>query len=411
MCHNNGIGDSIVGTGNIEVLKVPSTCMTETEIDAICRSESETSMHENEARLKQEAANCLDVISRYDGATVALKEIRQELSKLTTAVMEKESRGSAVQAEITALHDFIESVEARPSVERMEQPEEELTRFVDSKDSLTALVKEENQLHHALSSLHAELEKARIDLKEDEAKKLMIQMIDEWEPMQDECKAKMHVVRNVRDYTLGSCARKFYNHSCERACIEQSQGCGVIEATRPGEGGLDGMELACKPPQPSWIMRPYPGVEGDSADSQCERIKAHQSVKYALRILKSGYLEKKGRNGNWELRYFVLESGDAVRSAVLRYWDSNPANDDLFAESKAAKESESKLIILQDAVSVKTLGYNCFVLSHFYRDYKLCEPKQIKDRNKQILEWEKEKVTSVEERNRWVALIRSNIGK
>jgi len=275
-------------------------------------------------------------------------------------------------------------------------------------------VKEREMLNVALPSLQGDLEKARIDLKEDEAKKLMMQMIDEWEPQREKCKVKMLIVRNVREYTLGSCARKFYNNSCEKACIEQSEGCGVVEATRPGEGGLDGMDVACKPPQPSWILRAYPGVEGDSEASQCDRIAAHQSVQYALKILKSGYLEKKGRNGAWELRYFVLESGDAVRSAVLRYWDHNPglhSQSQYVADVKPAKESESKMIILQDAVSVKTLGYNCFVVSHFYRDYKLCEPKQISDRNKQILEWEREKVTSVEERNRWVSLIKANIGK
>jgi len=99
--------------------------------------------------------------------------------------------------------------------------------------------------------------------------------------------------------------------------------------------------------------------------------------------LKHGWLLKKGRSfwSKWEKRYFVLESGDAVRSAVLRYFTRNPT-DLPFSQWKSI-EREDKSIILWDAKNTKakagfhylfTDGTECFKIYHFYRDFRFCVP-------------------------------------
>merc|ERR1740121_222188 len=76
----------------------------------------------------------------------------------------------------------------------------------------------------------------------------------------------------------------------------------------------------------------------------------------------------------WTRRYFVLESGDQVRSGILRYWLSDPNLD------RQAEERFDKSVVLWDAkyTQAKPGAYydkndcQCFKLKHFYRTYRFC---------------------------------------
>ena len=204
---------------------------------------------------------------------------------------------------------------------------------------------------------------------------------------------------------MAKCAPQFYQYSCERACTETGSeaGSGVVEGSQPGDAtGLGGIEVTCAPPQPSWILGPFNYGAHEDTSKQCERIQSHQQTQYAQRVLKSGWLWKKGRDRGWDERYFILESGDSVRSAILRYWNANPA------KSADAQERREKGILLRDAKGITAKdgehygfenGEQCFKIYHFYRDYRLCVVAN-------------QKATSPEEeRNQWVKLIESAIGE
>lgn len=195
----------------------------------------------------------------------------------------------------------------------------------------------------------------------------------EWGPQSSRCSSTEQQYRDGRAQAVVQCAPRFYEHSCERACLElQAQrGCGVAEGSRPGDpSGAGGIEVECAPPQPSWIFAPNGYGQPEALDGQCRRILATQSAQYAQQTLKAGLLWKAGRTGGWEKRYFLLESGDMVRSAVLRYWADG-------------REQWKKGLILHDATSVEAKsgsyyrfrnGEECFQLSHFYRSFSFCVP-------------------------------------
>lgn len=205
-------------------------------------------------------------------------------------------------------------------------------------------------------------------------------MDEEWLPQSEGCFSTYNAYQSGKAGSVAACAPNFYPNSCERQCVElqSKDGCGVVEGTRPGAvTGSGGISVPCEPPQPSWILTPftYNSVEVESQTAQCERIEENQKSRYAQRLLKTGWLWKKG-DLRWQKRFFVLESGDDVRSALLRYWDEDPS------KNSKADEREGKGIILHDAKSVKEKdgkarynfkhGEECFKLYHFYRDYRLC---------------------------------------
>ena len=164
---------------------------------------------------------------------------------------------------------------------------------------------------------------------------------------------------------IPKCVQQHWESSCERFCLE-SQGCGVVEGRQPrGHAPLGHLQVPCAPPRSSWI-------NGEDLEKQCERIARAQQVQFAQKDLKSGWLWLKGKAvERWKKHFAVLESGDAVRSAVLRFYESDWAN---------AKMS-AKMIILWDAKDVKEKeargygfrqGEGCFKLYHFYADYRFC---------------------------------------
>jgi len=216
-------------------------------------------------------------------------------------------------------------------------------------------------------------------------------MAAEWLPQKNACNENAHAYETGRNLHVQDCAPRFYDQSCEKACIEKTAkeaGCGVIEGSKPEDGlASGGLEVSCRPPQPSWILSPYTyGAQPNETD-QCERITANQKPWYAQKILKKGWLQKKGDSifsgldGNtWDKRYFVLEGGDEVRSSVLRYFTKDPIRVAGFSQWKDIQR-EDKAIILWDAKGIQpgpvdNYGWEdgslCFQLEHFYRDYKLC---------------------------------------
>lgn len=181
----------------------------------------------------------------------------------------------------------------------------------------------------------------------------------------------------------------YYDVSCEKACHEElsSTGCGVMEGVMMGEiwdsdttGVNPGIAVECSPPYPSFFLAPQKyGAPPQSVAETCARLTSSpaQAPRRPQQVIEKAMMWKKERLfGRWRTRYFVLESGDDVRSAVLRYWTSDP-------HQPGAAERVDKAIILWDARSVVvetgskyglTSGGNCFRLKHFYRQYILCAP-------------------------------------
>jgi len=253
-----------------------------------------------------------------------------------------------------------------------------------------------------VTRLQQELYKAQQDLsmwqsRQSELDGAKRAMDIEWLPQADACRETYAQYTSGKARHVARCAPTYYNASCEKACIEvqaQHAGCGVVEGDSPGAiTGNGGIEGACAPPQPSWVMGPFTYDAKEATGEQCKRIEKVQNTRYAQKVVKSGWLWKKGRGINgWDKRFFVLESGDQVRSAVLRYFKKDPsANAD-------SDESVGKGIILWDAKGLKVKsgehygwkdGEECFKLYHFYRDFRLCVPSdgspdeqnEVKDRD------------------------------
>jgi len=212
---------------------------------------------------------------------------------------------------------------------------------------------------------------------------------DTWDPQAAACETTFTDYISQRNAYIQVEAPAFYDRSCEKACIEisatRSEGCGVMEGTAPnqptGRGGIVNM---CNPPQPSWVKGPWTyNAPEESGMDQCGRLFQAQKPQHANIIRKSGWMQKSGRYGGWWFgmrkyvwtrRFFVLESGDDVRSGTLRYWEKDPNI------AKRAVERHAKFIILWDAKSVQQVsgskyrrrGNECFKLYHFYRDYRFC---------------------------------------
>jgi len=223
-----------------------------------------------------------------------------------------------------------------------------------------------------------------------------------WTPQKAGCLITYEKYDNGVKEAVIKCAPTYHPESCELSCWEKQAagGCGVVESLPEDVGkttALGGVKLQCMPPQPSWILNPSSDGK-EIPEDQCNYLKRQEvQVQYALSVLKEGWLSKESsglskigfRKG--QLRYFVLESGDEVRSAVLRYFAEKPK------AGVPSTERGAKGIILQDAtsVSVDHGDKKCFTLVHFYRTYHFC------------VEGEGGK----EEAENWRELIHNNIGK
>merc|ERR1719263_1550653 len=109
----------------------------------------------------------------------------------------------------------------------------------------------------------------------------------------------------------------------------------------------------------------YGGSPAPDSGEICSRIVPEQSVRVTTPVIMSGWLEKSCYRWCWgaDRRFFVLESGNGVRSANLRYYGGDPA--------EGSAEWTNKGIILWDAeaVSVAETSHTqaCFELTHHYR--------------------------------------------
>ena len=241
--------------------------------------------------------------------------------------------------------------------------------------------------HSDLEALKSKLREAQQQLQKceettpalTEAKKAMD---DKWLPQKEDCLAGHEDYIAKKRSFIPVCARDKYEDSCEKACLERQLnglgGCGVVEGNYHGEAHVrGGIAFHCAPPQPSWIMGPQPYAQRESMSKQCDRILAVQQPQYAQRISKAGWLWKKGRVlHGWHKHFAVLESSDAVRSAVLRFYEDDPSNNQNVSASAPS-------LILWDAKGVKAKeakkygfkkGESCFKLYHFYADYRFCVP-------------------------------------
>jgi len=238
-----------------------------------------------------------------------------------------------------------------------------------------------------VKDLERELEKETEKLAEEAAtlapltaKKEAVE--EEWSPKRVSCgKIFTKYEEGLSSHTL-TCKPRHYPASCEKECTEtlaRQNGCGVVEGYSPDMGfAVGGVEVRCKPPAASWIMSQPGSVE--SEEQQCKRLTARQTPVHAQRIVKKGWLLKRGRDFGWDRRFLVLESGDAVRSAVLRYFSADPEVNSTYQEWKEIQRGE-KGIILWDAMKVKAKdakdyafedGSQCFKIYHFYRSYRFC---------------------------------------
>lgn len=181
----------------------------------------------------------------------------------------------------------------------------------------------------------------------------------EWLPQQAHCQVVHTSLADARNAHAMVCPRGFYDQSCEKACIEIQRtgehGCGVVEGSQNGDAlGRGGINVTCSPPATSWIMDPSGGAH---SDEQCERINAEQSARMTTPIMMSGWLRRDDRR-----RFFVLESGNGVRSAALRSFRG---------ALPGGTEETNKGIVLWDAESVSAGETDdsqaCFDVKHRYR--------------------------------------------
>lgn len=195
---------------------------------------------------------------------------------------------------------------------------------------------------------------------------------NEWLPQEEHCGEVVAEAAGARSRFMTVCPQRYYDRSCEKACIEiQRQGdhgCGVIEGSEDGDAtGKGGVEVTCEPPAPSWIMSPYSGGNPRPNRTEiCHRINAEQAVRRTTPVIMSGWMQKSGYH-IWSFgshrRFFVLESGNGVRSAVLRKWNGPPTGDGV--------EHTNKGIIMWDAEEVSvgetSDSQACFEIKHYFR--------------------------------------------
>jgi len=203
-----------------------------------------------------------------------------------------------------------------------------------------------------------------------------LQRIDrEWFPQEEACQQTMLDYESGKPEHLRLCAATLYDQSCEKACISQlSAGCGVVEGSSPGDQrGRGGVQVSCSPPQTSWVLAP------ETQHLQCNRILAFQRPVYSQAILFTGWLWTLShrRSTAWEKMYFMLESGDAVRSATLHQFKKDPS------KSSNLPQQVDTAITLWDAMGVAKVNGNylkrenasCFLVYHFFRTFKFCAPE------------------------------------
>jgi len=247
--------------------------------------------------------------------------------------------------------------------------------------------------------------------KEPALKQTRDQKYAAWQPRETQCTADVDTYltqlrAHMKSETEG--VPSYYEQSCEYECIRiektRGEGCGVMEGNLPTDiTGRGGIRNSCNPPATSFVTSPYTyGAEAETSFGQCNRIFAEQRPAHAQNVLKSGWLWKRGRNFQWQKRFFVLESGDQVRTGLLRYFLADPSLD------RRAEERFDKTTILWDAEKVVKYdgstyswsdGSMCLSIVHFYRHIRLCVPG------------DGDRAKATQERDDWFKYLDSQLGQ
>lgn len=279
--------------------------------------------------------------------------------------------------------EYDECVRCRDAKEQVQDGADTLRR---TEQDISSQQSQLNRLRDDL--VRAQQELRRLQGREPGLRDAKAAMEAEWLPQSEHCGGVYEEYNNLLNEWMREKIPTFYDESCEKACLQSSlkdAGCGVMEGVMRGEiwqegaaGPNPGIDVVCSPPSASFVLTPTKyGATPETEFDMCKRIYENdgQMPRRPQSIVEKDLLWKRERLWwRWRTRYFVLESGDAVRSAVIRYWTKNPSE-------QGAEERGDKTIILWDAVSVVSKpgskyrwknGEECFILKHFYREYILC---------------------------------------
>ena len=421
VCHNNGFGsddeDAVTRTNpTAEAVPLPKGCLGENEILWKC----EAGLQEANADLKKRVVSCGSVQERHTAAVHELNAcldvlrnlpsqietgiprkirdqealIRRQISDISRAESDKKSAKTTVSSRCLGFSIF--SPPFCPhhlmqkefyKYQRCKNCKNAHSQLSRAKRALSSAKSSHKHAESRLRSLHSDLRRAKERLNKcqgatpalTEAKKAMD---DEWLPQKEGCYKADEEYQAKQKSFIPQCARSRYDDSCEKACIESQRagrgGCGVVEGNKYGAAHVrGGMEVPCAPPQPSWIMGPARYAKREPMEAQCKRILSVQQPQFAQSIAKAGWLWRKvSAVYGWDKHFAVFESADAVRSAVLRFYEDDPSAD-------ANVSSSAPSIVLWDAKGVKAKeanhygfknGESCFKLYHFYVDYRFCVP-------------------------------------
>jgi len=306
---------------------------------------------------------------------------------------------------------------------------EECSRCREAKNQLQTAVNQQKQTLTQIASeqqrdvqLQRDLASARQTLTEKQAERPALdtelaRMDGIWTPMKEMCYSTYDEYKVQLDAWMIVDVPTFYDKSCEKACLETSlvdAGCGVMEGAFQGDiykvGHSEmnpGLRTVCSPPFASFIRSPVKyGAKPETETELCDRLygNAGQRPRQSSYIsLKTVMYKRERLFRRWRTRFFVLEEGSNVRSALIRYWDKHPSL------ANATEANTVKSIIVWDATSVKAEpgslygwrdGSECLKLSHFYRDFRLCVKPDVPENGNE---------TAAAIRDQWVQRIQANI--
>jgi len=369
VCHDNARDRDASAdkeAARLEIIPLPDDCMKEGAIEAECLQEFEA----NNGELAHEDARCREVQTRYDAALASYNSITSTISTSEYAITVLPHQIHEARRQVMHLRRQVRNARRQDEVNRASGQASSLAfgfRHETARWERT-LHRRTNELSHHRRALR----RAYRNLPAATSQKQFLEL--EWFPQAQACSHVIATATAARNAHVTLCAPRYYNQSCEKACVEIQRngehGCGVIEGSQHGDAfGRGGPEVVCSPPAPSWIMSPstYGGSRDPNVTEQCNRILSSQSVRATTPVIMSGWLQKACSNfcfGGEKRRFFVLESGNGVRSAVLRYFRDDEA-------LHGGTEHTNKALIMWDAeeVSVAETSDNraCLEIIHHYR--------------------------------------------
>jgi len=409
VCHDNSRDrDARVDADNVagilEIIPLPN-CMTDAAIEAECNQQFDG----NNVEVLIDEARCREVQGRYDSSvadfnaltatiTAAENAISQGIHQLATGFPQHDSCGDHTIQDIRAVavrqcrsfgarnrQNNAQLLRNRPtcrSTAETNQTHQRCERCTGQMDTLVRAIRDHDNAQSHLTNWQERVTQHRQELTNHRQTlaqshqqyparlQQKAQQESEWFPQQQRCQQLYDSVFSARSSNMMTCAPSHYEHSCEKACVEIQRngehGCGVVEGSQYGDDfQRGGIAVTCAPPRPSWIKSPnnYGGSAEVNSGEQCGRINAEQSVRMTTPVLKSSFLTTPGRGwiGRDSTQFYVLESGNGVRSANLRVFDGALPD---------GTEGTNDGIIMWDAEEVTatetTRERACFEIKHRY---------------------------------------------